>query len=155
MYKQIIIVRKDLSMSAGKFAAQVSHASMAFIISQMKKQCYIPDKCDFMPNGEQYKNNGYLKCPIFMKEDCYKQWICGDFTKCILQAKNKNQLLKAKTIAEDLNMKEGEDFWSIYDLCKTELKPEENNSTLTCIGFRPMESEIVDKIGRKYHLYVG
>lgn len=31
MYKQIIIVRKDLNMSHGKMAAQVSHASMAFL----------------------------------------------------------------------------------------------------------------------------
>lgn len=31
MYKQIIIARKDLNMSAGKLAAQVSHASMAFL----------------------------------------------------------------------------------------------------------------------------
>ena len=30
MYKQIIIARKDLDMSSGKLAAQVSHASMAF-----------------------------------------------------------------------------------------------------------------------------
>jgi len=32
--RQLIIARKDLNMSAGKLAAQVSHASMAFI-SQM------------------------------------------------------------------------------------------------------------------------
>lgn len=30
MYKQIIIVRKDLQMSIGKICSQVSHASMAF-----------------------------------------------------------------------------------------------------------------------------
>lgn len=31
MYKQIIIARKDLGMSTGKIAAQVSHASIAFL----------------------------------------------------------------------------------------------------------------------------
>lgn len=31
MYKQIIIARKDLNMSSGKLAAQVSHCSMAFL----------------------------------------------------------------------------------------------------------------------------
>lgn len=35
--KQIIIVRKDLNMSKGKMAAQVAHASMAFLTSVMKK----------------------------------------------------------------------------------------------------------------------
>ena len=29
--RQLIIARKDLNMSAGKFAAQVSHASMAYL----------------------------------------------------------------------------------------------------------------------------
>ena len=31
MYKQIIIARKDLNISPGKLAAQVSHGSIAFL----------------------------------------------------------------------------------------------------------------------------
>ena len=62
-------------------------------------------------------------------------------------------------MAEELGMVEGKDFWLIYDSCKTELEPEfidENNigRTLTVIGFRPMDSELIDQIGRKYHLYM-
>ena len=34
--KQIIIVRKDLNMSKGKMAAQVAHASMAFLTNAIK-----------------------------------------------------------------------------------------------------------------------
>lgn len=155
MYKQIIIARKDLNMSPGKLAAQVSHGSMAFLTMQMKYHCEVPDKCDFMPSDhKQYKYNGYLKCPVFVTEECYEQWINGEFIKCVLQAKNKNQLLKAKTMAEELGMKEGEDFWLIRDNCRTELEPEEDGRTLTVIGFKPMESEIIDQIGRKYHLYM-
>lgn len=86
--------------------------------------------------------------------DIYEQWIDGEFTKCVLQARNKNHLLKAKTMAEEMGMSEGEDFWIIYDNCHTELEPEEDGRTLTVIGFKPMDSEIIDKIGRKYHLYV-
>ena len=37
MYKQVIIARKDLNMSPGKLAAQVSHASMAFLTNMIKK----------------------------------------------------------------------------------------------------------------------
>ena len=39
--KQIIIVRKDLNMSKGKMAAQVSHASMAFLTRPfyLNKEC--------------------------------------------------------------------------------------------------------------------
>lgn len=36
--KQLIIVRKDLNMSPGKLAAQVSHGSMAFLVSQIRKK---------------------------------------------------------------------------------------------------------------------
>ena len=77
----------------------------------------------------------------------------------MLQAKNRNQLLKAKAIAEELGMVEGNDFWLIKDNCYTELEPEEVDEngigrTLTCIGFRPMDSNVIDQIGKKYHLYV-
>ena len=34
--RQLIIARKDLNMSAGKLAAQVSHASMAFLTTPLK-----------------------------------------------------------------------------------------------------------------------
>ena len=95
----------------------------------------------------------YMANLAFDKE-LYEQWIDGEFTKCVLQAKNKNQLLKVKTMAEDLGMIEGKDFWLIKDNCHTELEPEEDGRTLTCIGFRPMDSETIDKIGKKYHLYV-
>lgn len=71
----------------------------------------------------------------------------------------KNQLLKAKTMAEEMGMVEDKDFWLIHDNCHTELEPEEYDENgvgrcLTCIGFRPMDSNIIDKIGKKYHLYM-
>lgn len=158
MFKQIIICRKDLGMTVGKISAQVSHGSMAFLTNQMRTHCEVPDKCDFMPNGEQYKNSNYVKCSIFLEEDCFNEWINGIFTKAVLAARNKNHLLKAKKLAEEMGMKEGEDFFLIKDCCLTELEPEEYDEngvgrTLTVIGFRPMDSEIIDKIGRKYQLY--
>lgn len=142
MYKQIIIARKDLNMSSGKLAAQVSHGSMAFLIWMIRDNSH-PLACQ-----------GEYESKFRIENDLYEQWIDGEFTKCVLQAKNKNQLLKAKTMAEELGMREGKDFWLIYDNCHTELEPEENGRTLTVIGFKPMDSEIIDQIGRKYHLYV-
>lgn len=137
MYKQIIIVRKDLDMSPGKLAAQVSHGSMAFL------SCFIRNNTDLDGHVD-----GYIDKNIF------HNWINESFTKCVLKAKNRNQLLKAKTMAEDLGMVEDKDFWLIKDNCRTELEPEEDGRTLTCIGFRPMNSEIIDKIGKKYQLYI-
>lgn len=137
MYKQIIIARKDLHMSPGKLSAQVSHGSMSFL------SCFIQNNTDV---------NGHVDGQI--DKDILDNWINEAFTKCVLQAKNKNHLLKAKTMAEELGMEEGKDFWLIRDNCRTELEPEEDGRTLTVIGFKPIESEIIDKIGKKYHLYV-
>lgn len=146
MYKQIIIARKDLNMSPGKLAAQVSHGSMAFLSMAVRKV------------ANQVASQKY-SCLVELDKDLYEQWMLGAFTKCVLQAKNKNQLMKAVTIAEELGMKEGEDFFLIKDNCYTELEPEEIGEdeigrTLTCIGFKPMDSEVIDQIGKKYHLWI-
>lgn len=148
MYKQIIIARKDLNMSAGKLAAQVSHASMAFLTNEIRND-WSMNKTYF--KGVEYKT--YYAVELTFEQDLFEQWIIGEFTKCVLKAKNKSQLLKAKTLAEEMGMTENEDFFCIYDNCHTELTPEENGRTLTCIGFKPMDSEVIDKIGKKYQLY--
>ena len=141
MYKQIIIVRKDLDMSIGKIAAQVSHASMAFLSKFIKENADIDGHID-----------GWID------KDILNNWIDDIFTKVVLKARNKNQLLKAKTMAEDMKMIEGKDFFLIKDNCLTELEPEEFDEngigrTLTCIGFKPMDESVIDKIGKKYQLY--
>ncbi len=134
--KQIIIVRKDLNMSPGKMSAQVSHASMAFLSTWIKRNIDI----------------NYNIQTKFDK-DIYDEWINDIFTKVILEAKNKNQLLKAVEMANELDMKEGEDYFLIRDNCLTELEPEEDGRTLTCIGFKPMRPEVIDQISKKYQLY--
>ena len=141
MYKQVIISRRDLSMSPGKISAQVSHASMSFL------SWFIRNNADLDGHVDGYIDTGILN-----------NWLNGSFTKVVLGAKNKNQLLKAKTMAEDMGMVEGKDFFLIKDNCNTELEPEEIDAngvgrTLTCIGFVPMPEEIIDKIGKKYQLY--
>lgn len=145
MYKQIIIARKDLNMSAGKLAAQVSHASMAFLINGIRS--------NWSKWIEGVECRTYYSAELTLEQDLFEQWIDGEFTKCVLKAKNKSQLLKAKTLAEEIGLAENKDFFCIYDNCHTELTPEDNGRTLTCIGFKPMDSEVIDKIGKKYQLY--
>ena len=62
------------------------------------------------------------------------------------------------SIAEEMGMKEGIDFFLIKDACNTELEPEEFDEngigrTLTCIGFKPLDDEIAWKISKKFQLY--
>lgn len=57
MYKQLIIVRKDLNMSVGKIAGQVAHASNMYFLDLIKKKAYdasaniLPVYCT-LPNGD-------------------------------------------------------------------------------------------------------
>lgn len=90
--------------------------------------------------------------------DIYEHWINGIFTKTICEAKNKNQLMKAVTLANELGLVEGEDYFLIKDACLTELEPEEVDENgvgrvLTCIGFKPLPDEIIHQISKKFQLY--
>ncbi len=145
MYKQLIIARKDLNMSPGKLAAQVSHGSMAFLATLVRGHT---SRVLHLEHGRHMYETSFS-----IDKEVYDQWINDAFTKVVLEAKNKNQLLKAKTIAESFGLKEDKDFFLIRDNCMTELTPEEDGKTLTCIGFIPLDSEIADKIGKKYQLW--
>ena len=143
--RQLIIVRKDLNMSAGKLAAQVAHASFAFISNQIR-------------NTPAIENETGYNVAVLIDKDIMDNWFKGIFTKTVCEAKNKEQLLKAKTIAEELGMIEGKDFFLIKDACNTELTPEEFDEngigrTLTCIGFKPLPDEVAWKISKKFQLY--
>ena len=149
--KQLIIARKDLQMSPGKLAAQVSHASMAFLTWPMRQNKL---------SNEEIKNIRSKTYDVSFKisGDIMDDWICGSFVKVICEAKNKYQLEKAITLAQELELKEGKDFFLIKDNCLTELTPEEIDEngigrTLTCIGFRPLPDEICAQLSKKYQLY--
>ena len=147
MYKQLIIARADLNMSPGKLSAQVSHASMAYLTNIIKKH-FVEDK-----HAEQNYS-------LFIEIDkgIYDNWINNLFTKVVLRAKNKNGIEKAIKLANELGMVENIDYFLINDSCRTELTPEfidENGvgRVTTCIGFKPMSEEIIDKIGKKFQMY--
>lgn len=128
MYKQLIIARKDLNMSPGKLAAQVSHASIAFLLEKI-----------LWGSKEVVRERDHMD--ISLDTDLFHDWITGAETKVVCRAKNKDDLLRAVEAAKELGMEEYKDYFLIYDA-----SPE---GTLTCIGFRPK----IDKIGKKYQLY--
>ena len=104
-------------MSAGKLAAQCCHASEAFLTSHLRDRANVPEVTD--ETGELCYRAEY----IFSKE-VYEDWICGIFTKTVCEAKNRNHLLKAKTMVEELGLEEGKllphlaSFSGREDLCK-------------------------------------
>jgi len=147
--RQLIIARKDLNMSPGKLAAQVAHASWAFLSNGIRE-------CTKTAIFDTYDNKYHYE--LKLDKDIAEEWFGGIFTKTICEAKNKNQLLKAKEIAEEIGLVEGKDFFLINDACNTELEPEEVDEngvgrTLTCIGFKPLQDEVAWKISKKFQLY--
>ena len=143
--RQVIIARKDLQMSPGKLAAQVAHASLAYFTRRMT-----------VLQGDWSTTD--VEVSFTTTFDIWKDWLNGTFTKTICEAKNRNQLLKAKTIAEELGLVEDVDFFLIKDACFTELEAEEVDEegvgcTLTCIGFKPLDEETAHKISKKFQLY--
>ena len=141
--RQLIIARKDLHMSAGKLAAQVSHASMAWLSNLIRRS-----------RGAAIIEDEKYTFTVEIEKDIVEQWLNGIFTKTVCEAKNKNHLLKAVAMAEEKGMKEGVDFFRIYDACLTELEPEEEDgTTLTCIGFKPLPDDVAHAISRKYQLF--
>lgn len=142
--RQIIIARKDLNMHPGKLAAQVAHASLAFLSNKIRYKGQL--------------DGDFVDVHLSIPKDVYDEWFCGVFTKTICEAKNRNQLMKAATIAEELGLQEGKDFFLIKEACFTDLEPEEVDENgqgriLTCIGFRPLDDETAWKISKKFQLY--
>lgn len=145
--RQLIIVRKDLNMSTGKIAAQCCHASLAFVSNGLS----IASEETLLAESED------IDLSFTTHYDIWQYWFQDIFTKTICEAKNRNHLMKAVTIAEELGLKESKDFFLIKDSCLTELTPEEYDEegvgrTLTCIGFKPLEDEIAHKISKKFQL---
>ena len=148
-YKQVIVINKELNMSSGKLAAQVSHASMAFLTRMIQRNARIVvDRNDL-----GYKVNHSYNVNFDIDKDLYEQWLGGLFTKVNLAAKNENQLKKIVEKAKEAGMTEDVDFFCIRDACLTELTPDETGSRWTCIGFRPMDASEIDPITRKLQLY--
>lgn len=91
MFKQLIIARRDLNMSPGKLAAQVSHASIAFLLEKLYW-------------GSKERDGLMYHIGISLDRDLFHNWIAEAETKVVCRAKNKNDLLKAVKIAEELGL---------------------------------------------------
>lgn len=140
--RRIFIVRKDLNMSTGKISAQLSHCAELYWLHKIQ--------------NELFKGEDKYYADLIFDINEVEKYINGSIVKTVCQAKNLRHLLKAKTLAEELGLKEGYDFGFINDKCLTELEPEnEDGTTTTAFWTKPLEDEIAHKISKKYHLYIG
>lgn len=144
MTKQVIVVNKGLNMSKGKMSAQVAHASEAFLLKQ------------FLLGKGVKKNNsntagqicGYtLQIPVTLDE---YDWITSSYTKVVCEVNSEAELQKVVDKAIKNGFIENRDFFKIIDNGYTEFN---NQKTWTCVGFRPMKSEDIDKVTKRLRLF--
>ena len=139
MTKQLIVVNKGLGMTKGKMAAQVSHASMAFLTKQ-----YLLSNDNLTE-----EKDGSVTLHINISRDEY-DWLTSSYTKVICEVKNEAELQKVVDKAIKAGMLENKDFFKVIDNGYTEFN---YKKTWTCIGFRPMESEKIDKVTKRLRLF--
>lgn len=140
--RRIFIIRKDLHLTAGKLAAQVGHAAELYWIELLKRNTHF-----------WIEEQSQECCHLYIDDSVWDDYVNGIYTKTICEARNLNHLLKAKAIADELGLKENEDYGFINDKCLTELKPENEDGTTTVgMWFAPLADDVAHKISKKYPL---
>lgn len=123
--KQVIVVRKDVKMPAGKILAQVSHASMATILRLVKTTT---------ANGIETRS--FTLNPTNDVDRAVQEWLDGSFTKVVVGVETEDELLQLYADAEAL----GIPCSKIVDSGRTVFN---GIPTLTCCAFGPAYSDVL------------
>ena len=128
--KQVIVARRDLKMPPGKLAAQVAHAAMGAIKSEMAVQTF--------DNMRRYILDVY-------NDTAMAEWWEGIFTKPVLGCKDLDELLAIEEKAKAAGMT----VCRITDSGKTVF----NEPTVTCLAIGPDFNEKFEGITGHLRLY--
>ena len=124
MYKQIIIIRKDLNMRKGKMIAQGSHASRQAIFQQ----------------GTFTEDSFILK-----KDNRFWYWLTNNFKKIVVSVNSEAELLEYYELAKSKNIL----CSLIKDSGLTEFK---GVPTYTAVAIGPDLDNVVDEITKSLPL---
>ena len=126
--KQVILIRKDLKMRRGKEIAQGSHASMEFLVNQLRQHLTSDTNLNIELNPQE------------------KKWVSEGMAKVCLQVNSELQLLEYHEKAKLHGLKS----YLIKDSGRTEFK---GNPTLTACAIGPDEVDKLDAITGDLSLY--
>lgn len=118
--KQVIVWRHDLKCRKGKICSQISHASLAVVLNEMRKD----------DNTFEFKVE---------KGSPWDKWLNGRFTKICVYCKDEKELLEIYQKAKEAKIPSV----LITDAGLTEFNGVPTN---TCVGIGPYWSEEIDKI---------
>ena len=122
------------------------------LLFKLSKEAFDRGEKTFTTLAEDSRKTVSIQLEI--PKDIWNEYVNGIFTKTICECRNKNQLQKAKAIADELGLVEFLDYGYINDSCLTELKPENEDGTCTIgMWFKPLPDEIAHKISKKFQLY--
>jgi len=124
--KQVILIRKDLKMRRGKEIAQGSHASMEFLVSQLR----------------QVRAEG----PALAITPDQAEWITRGTAKICLQVDSEEELVRHHEAARAAGLTS----FLIRDSGRTEFGGE---PTLTACAIGPHRAEAIDAVTGELRLY--
>lgn len=135
--KQVILIRKDLNMPAGKLGAQVAHASLACILKMGRWSEGELGSQDFTIE---------LHADVCEKDSAVHDWMTKSFPKITLEVKNEAQLKRYYDEAVAAGLPAS---W-IVDAGRTVF---DGVPTPTCVGIGPASREQIDAITKRLRVY--
>lgn len=136
--KQVILIRKDLQMPAGKLGAQVAHASLACIL-QMGKWDWDYKDTEETAIQREFSITVDDGSPVH-------DWMTKSFPKITLEVKNEAQLKRYYDEAVAAGLPAS---W-IVDAGRTVFN---GVPTPTCVGIGPASREAIDAITKRLRVY--
>jgi PTH2 family peptidyl-tRNA hydrolase len=136
--KQVLVVRKDLNMSVGKFGAQISHASLGALLEVFKNY---KDETNELSIFEAEFN---LNKP---DEKAINDWLTHRFTKIVVYVKSEQALKNVYEKAKAANLP----AVLIQDAGFTEF----DEPTYTCVGIGPAIPDRFIGVTDKLRLFNG
>ncbi|MNC18398.1 peptidyl-tRNA hydrolase [compost metagenome] len=137
--KQVILIRKDLQMPAGKLGAQVAHASMACILN-MGVMDDLYEGCGKIPHEFR------IRLEDTPEDNAVHDWMTKSFPKITLEVKNEAQLKRYYDEAVAAGLPAS---W-IVDAGRTVFN---GVPTPTCVGIGPASREAIDAITKRLRVY--